>query len=81
MKYTQIPEGWAPRVGPEEETETMYRLHLNNGTRTDWFDLGELTWMVKKNEGRIITIEKQLRNTLPAGSDTRVPEVPMEEIN
>jgi len=46
---------------PEPSERLEHRLHLNNETRTEWFDRGELTFMVKKYEGRIITIESRNR--------------------
>jgi len=36
-----------------------FRLHLYNGKVTDWFDKDLLTTMVKKHEGRIISIAKE----------------------
>jgi len=36
-----------------------YRLHLYDGSITDWFKREELTFMVKKYEGRIVTIGKE----------------------
>lgn len=36
-----------------------YRLHLYNGKITPWFPGEDLTQMVKKHEGRIVTIGKE----------------------
>ena len=36
-----------------------YRLHLYDGSITPWFKGEELTFMVKKHEGRIVTIAKE----------------------
>lgn len=44
-------------------TEKIYRLSLYNGKNTDWFGLEDLTQMVKKHEGRIVTIETKIRTT------------------
>jgi len=36
-----------------------YRLHLYDGSITPWFKEEELTFMVKKHEGRIVAIAKE----------------------